>query len=642
MKLIKFFTGFLLIFVVFIFIGEIYVWNLDTFETEYKYVTFYLQENTTKLEMVNDIYNAANKEKVKVFVVDKKVNSLYSENIKIYGTSAEVKDYLANNSEVKEGEFESIFIGNVKVEFCDWAEIPDISKVEYYYVIGSDENIINFKKSLVDKYAGRFPKEGYQAVNSRMYIGVVWSCVIVFLLMLTFYEAAYLKKAIILRITMGEQIVFYILGHIIYDLTVFLIIFIGLLQILNYYTSTFYQINSSVLFFCIFIILNSLIYLWLFMVDYKRDIQTKKSVQSVLKISYIYKIVTSIMLIITMSGCIELIFEGISYYRQKEFFEARKEYSYITVGVRVSSIENAKDMLSIFHEQASRNNKEIGLIDLGKWGTDAEYILADKGAYEYLCESIPNINDMILENKIYYFVPDKYFGKEDVIEDMQDICYTYYQEDSEYEIIRYDETAWVMSISNTGKVNSTLKKNPVVIFNNLESFKIPINSILYLGNATMFLFSDEELDSIAYSNNYEKEFYYKTNVYENYMYYWEIEKRNMLMGIIFLSILLLLEGLILKVILKYEYQINAKEMLLRKVQGDNFFIRHKNIIMILLGGWISLIIAAAVCLVLEFTSVVHICVGGILIMTIEHLFVAMYSHRLENINISKIFKGGIV
>lgn len=175
MKLIKFFTGVLLIFIVFIFIGEIYVWNLDTFETEYKYVTFYLQENTTKLEMVNDIYNAANKEKVDVFVVDKKVNSLYSENIKIYGTSAEVKDYLANNSEVKEGEFESIFIGNVKVEFCDWTEIPDISKVEYYYVIGSDENIINFKKSLVDKYAGRFPKEGYQAVNSRMYIGVVWS-----------------------------------------------------------------------------------------------------------------------------------------------------------------------------------------------------------------------------------------------------------------------------------------------------------------------------------------------------------------------------------------------------------------------------------------------------------------------------------
>lgn len=83
-------------------------------------------------------------------------------------------------------------------------------------------------------------------------------------------------------------------------------------------------------------------------------------------------------------------------------------------------------------------------------------------------------------------------------------------------------------------------------------------------------------------------------------------------------------------------------MLLRKVQGDNFFIRHKNIIMILLGEWISLIIAAVVCLVLEFTSVVYISVGGILIMTIEHLFVALYSHRLENINISKIFKGGIV
>lgn len=83
MKLIKYITSFILFFITLIFIGEIYVWNLDSFETEYKYVTFYLQENTTKSEMLNDIVVAAEKENVSIFVVDKKFTSLYTETINI-------------------------------------------------------------------------------------------------------------------------------------------------------------------------------------------------------------------------------------------------------------------------------------------------------------------------------------------------------------------------------------------------------------------------------------------------------------------------------------------------------------------------------------------------------------------------------
>jgi len=51
-KQIKYVTGFLLFLLAFIFVGEIYVWNLDSFESEYKYVTFYRQEDTTESEMM--------------------------------------------------------------------------------------------------------------------------------------------------------------------------------------------------------------------------------------------------------------------------------------------------------------------------------------------------------------------------------------------------------------------------------------------------------------------------------------------------------------------------------------------------------------------------------------------------------------
>lgn len=639
MKLIKFFTGFLLFFITLVFVGELYVWNLESFETEFKVVTFYLQENTTKSEMMLDISKAAKKEKVEVFVVNKEVTSLFSEDINIYGTSGDIEKHLAQKAEVKAGNYESIFLGTVTVEFNEWEKIPDIDKVVNYYVIGNDENIINFKKSLVDKYAGRFPKDGYQTIDSKLSIGLVWMCVTLFLLLLTLYEVANLKKSIILRITIGEKIVFYLLRQIICDIVVYLTIFTGLIFTLSNYTNTFFQKKSTFLFFGIFLILNSLAYLWLIFTDYKKDMQTQKSAKTVLKISYFYKILTSIIIIITMTGCIELIVEGFNCYRQKNFFEDRKSYAYITVGGK--TVEDAQRMSGIYYSQGRNAQKEISLVDLEKWETEAEYILADQGTINYLSTCIPELVDKKLKNKIYYLVPNQYLEKENIQEEMQNICYAYYGTEYEFEIIGYEKTAWVMAISNTGKVKSTLKKDPVVIFNNLNSMEIPSGNILYIGNATMFSFTDQEFEGIAAESNF-KELHYKTNAYENYMYFWNVTKRNMIMGIVFLFILLVLEGLILRSILKCEYQINAKELLLGKIQGDNFLYRHRKVILILSGGWLSLLISIILCLVFHLSAVLYIIAGGILVMFMEYLFVAVYSHKLDHVNISKIFKGGML
>jgi len=639
-KLIKYVTALLLFLIAFIFVGEIYVWNIDNFETEYKYVTFYQQENTTAEEMKSDIYETANKENVEVFVVIKRFTSLFSENIDIYTTGTEAEYYLAQESEIKEGIYESIFLGNVKVEFHEWTEIPNIGEIETYYVIGEDEKIVSFKAALVDKYAGKFPREGYQVVNSRRNIGVVWSCVILFLLLLTFYEAARSKKAVILRITLGEQILFYVLKQILIDIAVYSVIFIGLIHTLKFYTNPFFRIADTCFFFFAFLGLNSCAYFWLVFTNYRKDTQTKQSVQMVLKISYLYKILTSILIIFTMAGCIELIFNGINCYRQKGFFEARKEFSYITV--KGYDFEDSKEMLSSFYCEAESVKEEMCLVDLGNWQTKAEYILADKGAEEYLRERIAELQNQELEEKIYYLVPEKYLENKEIIEEMQSVCYAYLEEEYEYEIIGYEETAWVMAVSNTGKVKSVLKKNPIVILNHNEVMKIPNSSILYLINAVMFSITDEKFESIAYENEFIGKLYYKTNVYENYMYFWGIMKRNMVMGIVFFAILLMLEGLILRSIIKYEYQIHAKELLLSKIQGDGFFYRHRNMLGLTLGGWGSLFVVILICFMVGITSVLYVAIGGICVMLTEYLFMAVYSHRLENINISKIFKGRLV
>lgn len=638
MKTVKYITSVFLFFLMFIFVGEIYVWNLESFETETKYVTFYLQENTSETEMMRDIRKSANDNNVKVFVVDKTINSLFSEKINIYVTDKETEAFLAEKYEIKKGNYDSIFLGTVCVEFFDWMELPDIGNVENYYVIGEDEDILNFKKSLVNKYAGRFPKEGYQAVNIELSIGIAWACVIFFLLLLTFYEVALQKKNAILRVTIGEQLGHFVFKNILYDSLFYIIAFISIMQILSKYTYSFYLKKYTYLFFCILLILNSFIYFWLFFTNYKKDMQTQESARKVLKISYVYKIITSIMLIMTMTGCMELIFEGLNCYRQKDFFEERKDYYYITVGG--NSFDDARNMLGIYYRQGEEEGKKIGLVDLGKWMTDAEYIFADQGALNYLYTRIPEMRDQVRENKIYYLVPEDLMN-DNTFDDMMSIYYAYYEAEYEYEIIGYENTAWVMAISNVGKVESTLKKNPVIILNNINNVAIPDSSILYIGNAMMYSFSNEEFENIAEENAFDS-LHYRTNVYENYLYFWRTMKRNMLMGIVFLLILLALEGLILRSIIKYEYQINAKELLLSKIHGNSFFNRQKKIILILAGGWISLFIAIIICRVLEFSSTLYVTAGGILILLIELLFVAVYSSKLDHVNISKIFKGGVL
>lgn len=638
MKLIKYFTSFLLFSIIFVFVGEIYVWSLENFQTEFKYVTFYLQKDTTKSEMQIDIYEAAEKENIQVFVVDRTINSLFSETINIYGTSSDLEYYLSKKCNINSGNYDSIFLGNINVEFFDWMDIQDIEKFETYYTIGNDEDIINFKKNLVDKYGGRFPKEGYQAINSKFSISIVWTCVISFLLLLTFYEVALQKKSIIVRVTIGEKISQFILKNIIYDGVINLIIFFGLMKILSYYTNTLYLKEFTILSFGIFLVLNSFVYFWLFFTDLKKDIQTQKSAKMILRVSYLYKIITSIMLIITMTGCIELIFDGISCYRQKNFFETHKNYNYITVGG--NGLDDAKKMLNEYYSKGSEKGKKISLVDLGKWSTDAEYILADHGALDYLYTVVPEVEGKITEKKLYYLVPEDCYNQ-NVFDDMQSINYSYYEREYEYEIIEYKNTSWVMAISNEGKVRSTLKRNPVIILNNLDSMVMPESSILYVGNSTMYCFSNMEFKNIALKSSY-KGFYYQTNVYENYIYFWNVMKRNMLMGIVFLFILLLLEGLILKSILKYEYQINAKELLLSKIQGRSFFYRQRKVLIILLGEWLCLLISIIICLVLDFFATGYVMAGGILVMLLEHIFTFVYSNKLENVNISKIFKGGLL
>ncbi|AOY77592.1 hypothetical protein [Clostridium formicaceticum] len=642
MKIAKYITSILLTIIVLVFIGETYVWNINGFETEYPYVTYYLQKNTTQSEMISDIYSSANKHNIQVFVVDRKIENALLENISIYGTDG-IKTYLSKNSDIVPGTFDSIFLGKSSIQIYPFEDIPDISKINTYRVIGKKEDIIKFKQDLVDKYGGAFPREGYISLNSSLNILLVWVIVLSLFLLLTLYNIALEKKEVIIRLVSGERLTDFVFRKMIIDIVFYSLLFVIIVSTMNIFINATYHLNISIICMVIFIIINSLSYTLFFITDYKKDMATKNSEKRVLRISYIYKIFTIFITIIIMVGCVDLIYEGINFYKQKDFFLKYKDYSYVMLAsLSDDSDELSGRLLNILYKKYLSEGKALSLVYLGNdYYNDDNYIFADSGALDYLKDIIPEVKNKKLENKVYFIKPKDYSKSGNEHDLAKDFFTTYYKGNFEYEEIYYENNTEVIALTGVDGVDSTLKKNPVILLNNIIAEKLENIYYRYIWQATMFRISDKEWHTFITENNFQNEIAYKTNAYKNYIHYWQILKRGMIIGIALLGIILLLEGIIINNILSCEYSVNAVELSIKKVVGYGLLGKHKKILITtILFGFIGLTLAVVVSYFLGITSYYFMIAGGLIVILLELVIVVRYVYKLENINVQKILKGG--
>lgn len=638
MNVPKYITSIILTMMALIFIGETYVWHIDGFETEYKYMTFYPQKSISQSEMISDIFNAAQKEKIEVFVVERNIKSMLDIEINIYGTAG-VEKQIKTNSEIVLGEFNSIFLGKYSVKIFPLEDISDISNVETYYAIGNKDNIIQFKQNLVDKYAGAFPKDGYSLFNSKFNIAMVWSCIFFLFILLTLYNLALMKKEIIIRLVSGEYLGRFILKEMLKDFCCYFLIFVCSMFIIKLFTNAFYNYKVTIICMLCFLIINSLLYCWLFFTDYRKDLNTKKSAKTVLNISYIYKIITIIIIISVMSGGIGLIQEGINYYKQKELFMEHNDWSYIMV----SSFDFDKDekLFNNLYKNYLEQNKTFALIDLNPRNCyENNYIYADRGTVDYLRKQIQELQNIDLDEKVYILYPKAYQNNSNIRNKAIELAKSYCENDFQYVDIYYENNIKVVALEGMDGVSSILRKNPIILLSNISAEK-QNSTDGYIRQATMFNISDDEWNSFVKNNDYGNEIVYKTNVYENYIFHWQKLKRGIIIGSVLFLLLFVIEGIIVKNLIMYEYYVNSVELALKKIEGYVFFSRYKKSIATTIAfGTIASLMAIIVCTFFNFSEWHNIVIGGIAVIVCELILVARSVHLMENANIQRILKGG--
>ena len=192
MRKAKYGMSIALIFVVLVLVGEIYVWYVSSFFSMFPSTTLYLQEGQQTQDLLEDVAKAADQAGIAAFTVDVKIDNGFSSTLDVYGTD-QVKEKLDENM-IHAGEFRSMFLGNVTVNYAPLDQLPEDVVPTYFYLTGSYEENVLFKQQLVDKYAGNFPQEVSGVNGDRLEIIGLWAIVYVFLLLLSMMKYIYSRN----------------------------------------------------------------------------------------------------------------------------------------------------------------------------------------------------------------------------------------------------------------------------------------------------------------------------------------------------------------------------------------------------------------------------------------------------------------
>lgn len=637
-------------------IGESHIFYLDNFYSQYAYTTLYLQDNTTSAEMITDITNSATSNDVEVFTfVQSHPNSAFTE-YDIYGTPG-VEKYINENSNIFERKYTSLFLGNINFKFNNIDNIPDIKNQNEYYVIGSKENVHQFKMKLIDKYAGNHPKPGYpdkESENNTIAIWVLISCIIV---LFSIYDVISQKKENLIRITMGEKISKILWRNVILDSFAFIASFTLILLILSKHTYIFFNFKISIISFVILLCINGLLYLSLYFSKVKEAFSNGENSKKLLSLNYGLKLVTTIITIFIISSNIAFIFQSYTFHKQRTFFEDHSDYYYVKFMYKPT--ENSDGSLnSMWNESHTVQEtfykeffKEFNAISVKNIFKSAEMaaISANRNAFDYLSSKIDELSNLNLDKDFYFILPDGMENDLEIIDALKrsipfnnDVNSVF-----DYDVIYYHDNIDIVGIDEDYVYGSHLVKNPAIIYNNMSEDQVKglkFNSLDEIYDVMYQISSEDQFDKFnkfIAEHDLEGQFIQKINVLEKYENMWIVAKRVLYINLVFSVLVLLLEIIIINSIIILEYKVNSIELSIKKVLGYSILQKNRKIIMMTVITTISSMLISIIVNIIMKTQIGHyLALGGLIILILEVSVITFNINRIEKSNIQKILKGG--
>ncbi|NLF45060.1 MAG: DUF1430 domain-containing protein, partial [Syntrophomonadaceae bacterium] len=559
---------------------------------------------------------------------------------------------------ILEGKHNSLFMGETQVRYEDFSNIKTIEKFKDSYYIGDQsqlEAMRLFKASLVDKYSGGLPKLFSSDKETWLNLFSVWFIIFGLILLLTIYEIISLKKEIMVRITLGEDVRAVFGKNALADIAILASALLSVPFLLSSLS------NSNVLFkiqtlapaFMVFMIANTLINAAILRINFKKDIVTRRSGGGLLAANYILKTMTTILTLIVLSSNFAILAQGYLMHKQGDFFSAHKDYSYYKLNYRVNNhlgktISDTETMNQEFYKRFQKFSLQYNDLT-ANYSSPYPVILINRNSFK----EISRLNNALVEaiqsaDEDYYILIPPGISEDSLEYTIANHIFTTFlgrNIDSSIKTKLYDDDISLVGVHNMEKYVSRPMENPIILFNNTiqQIDESQADKAMYYAYSTLYNIPEQDFNNFIEEYQLSDQIVVKSNVLDVYEYNWAIMSRNMKLIVILSFFLLALEIALISFLIKLEYRFNAMELALKKVLGYSLYARNKRLILITLVVFLlSIILAFFLRGLLGIAEGANLIWGGLILLAVELVFIAKKAGAMEKANVPAILKGRVL
>ncbi len=616
--------------------GELYQGYLDQYNDFYE-TSFYIQDNSPS-QMLQDLSESAKDYNIQIFKIYERSKTTYSTCLDIYAED-EMVEILSSEYGISEGKYQSLFSGNTEINVYSFSDISEELLISdaTYYLYGDYEDMVSFKETLVDIYAGSFPhNDGFNDISSyQSMILFSWILAIAIVVILALYDLVNQKKEIFILASMGTRKGIIYLKNVLVD-DASIIVGYGILKcvVQKFEGRLSFDIYSGIM-FVVLLVANALAYLGIFQVNYSSSVGRITYEGKLLICNYILCGICMFLFVIGISSCVELASVSYSYKSQEEFFDEYSDYSWCQSLVLSDGSDDEK-LQGLLNTYMEENPETFFYLCRGtEFGEREQHVFyeASSGTKNYLKNKFSELDLESSDHDVYILTPQKSKISD---EDLAELAG--WLDTDDYEIVYYSETMDIIYRDADEDPITRTVTNPTIVFHNHEVENLSSDESFYEFFMCMIHNSDSCWTDYANENGIT---YVETNAWDYYCYRWQTLSRTVLVNIVVVVIMAFMMLLSIYVVIKLDFKVNAQELTLKKIYGHTRIGRFKKLYIMVASFCVVCFVGLLILKHMEYNITIA-SVLPVLLLTaaVECLFISGQIVSYEKKNLQGILKGG--
>lgn len=649
MKIVKYISFLICMAIALMITSEVYVKYFIS-EIQMNNWSFHFDSNISD-DIIDTIENLSSKNNVIVYSKKEKSSG---QDITIYDifetSSLETSLKYFFSSEIK-----SIIFGNIQINEIPLLSLNDINENTYFYVKGNQDDISAFVKDLeqyeelysLNANITNYPKDCLKLID------VLWIVILLFLLFVTYYQVSVLKREKMISICYGNSPVLIVLKEIFSDFAFTVPVTLLFVFVMKTVFSTPID-RKLIIYLVLTVVVSAIPYFSYIRFNLQSISHENKLLERVVFLSKLFKLIITCMLLAVIVSVAYASESLIKSYTANSLMMKYTDYDVMKVSSKdlsrvppeIAEIDNVlaqnyadriavNDLYSRYYEKC-----DITILDRhyssDNYG-EFENIYCNSNTKNYVFNVFSDYINDDNNSDVIFFLPKNQSNSNDRLKKMKSLLANYNKsKDYSEKIIYYDQNINFCFFNSDPENLIDVTENPYIIFDNTFP---EISDNEYEKRLDMPVLvvktNDELISELNTEDNMLK--YTSYSLKENIEYMIFKYKKELMILVFIVLILMLLEIVMTYNIILFDYRLNTKEYCLKRSLGYGMLGKYKKQIIFLIVIYVISILI--VCKLVK-SNIFLVTAFGIVTMLIDVSAIIFFIILTEKRKVTKVLKGG--